>query len=314
MKKIGSNYLWVEKYRPQTIDDVIIPDAFKATLKKWVDDGEISNFGMFGAAGLGKGSVYGSLLNDMNADRIVINASKDNGIDTLRTTISRFASSKSFENKIKIVVLDESDYITSNAQSAFRNDIESFSSNARFIFTGNEKEKIIPPILNRLQVFDLDKIFEENTKELKEKIFFRLKFILENENVEFDLKDLQEVVKTQYPSIRGMINYLSQNSTTGRFLLTSPQTEKYSQILQAVNDKNFNELKKLVNNIDTPEMFYKWVYQNIDTIIPKVEQRVSFIPLLAQYQDMNGRAIMKTIPLLAFLVDCFDKVTFEVKK
>jgi DNA polymerase III delta prime subunit len=302
MKKINNEeYLWVERYRPQTIDDVVLPQSMKESLKKWVKDGEIPNLGFFGSPGLGKGSLYNALLKDMNTDYIVINGSKDNGIDVLRTTISKFASTKSLSGKVKIIILDEADHISQSASAGLRNDVEAFSKNARFIFTGNYKDRIIPALLNRLQVFDMDKIFADHKQELGIQILNRLKFILENENIQYDVKDLAEVVKTFYPSTRGMINFLQQNSSTGKFILAKAETLTYKNILDLVSKKDYKGLRESVKDISMPEMFYSWFWKNMDSFLSD-EQQIKIIPKLAEFQDMSSRALNKEIPLMAFLV------------
>jgi replication factor C small subunit len=311
MEKIDKNeYLWIERYRPQTINDIIIPSSLRETFRKWVNEDEIPNLGFFGSPGLGKGSTYGALLKDMKNSYVEINGSKDNGIDILRTTITKFASSKSMENKVKVVVLDESDHLSPSAQAGLRNDIESFSKNARFILTGNYKDKIIPAVINRLQIYDLDRIFAENKPELGQQIISRLSFILKNENIEHEITDVAEVVKQFYPSTRAMINFLQQHSSSGKFILVKAETLTYKSIIEKVKTKDYKGTREAVKEITLPDTFFTWMWKNIDNLVI-INSQPEIIPKMAEYQDMSIRAINKEIPLMAFLVTLMQSNTIQ---
>jgi len=313
MKKIDtSEYLWVERYRPQTVEDIIMPEATKAIFRKWVEEDEIPNLGFFGSPGLGKGSTYNALMKDMDNHYVEINGSKDNGIDMLRTTITKFASSKSMESTVKIIVLDESDHLSPAAQAGLRNDIEAFSKNARFILTGNYKDKIIPAVINRLQVYDLDRIFAENKGELGKQILERLKFILENEKIEYEMTDIAEVVKQFYPSTRAMIGFLQQHSNSGKFVLGKAETLTYKSIIEKIKLKDFKGTREAVKEITLPDTFYTWMWKNIDNIV-EMQSQPEIIPKMAEYQDMSTRAINKEIPLMAFLVTLMQSNTIQWK-
>jgi len=294
-------YLWVERYRPQCIEDLIAPKSMKDLFNSWKKDGEIPSIGLFGSTGLGKGSIYNALLKELSLDFIEINGSKDNGIDVLRTTIGKYATSKSSISKVKVVILDESDNLSPKAQAGLRHDMEAYSSNARFILTGNYKEKIIPAVLNRLQMFDLDEIFSSNQQELKIDFFNRLKFILDNENIEYSMSDLAEVVKQYYPSARGAIHYLQKNSTTGKLILTSSDTSNFLDMIAASKKSDLKAMKRAVKNLSLPDTFYSWIWKNIDTLVEEHDQ-LQLVPVLAEFQDMNFRALNKEIPLIAFLL------------
>ena len=201
-----SHFIWAEKYRPQNIQDLIFPETMKAVLVDWMNKGEIPNIGLFGSMpGTGKTSLANAIIKTLGADVLWINASKDNGIDTIRAKVGQFASTVSVLGKIKIVVYDESDYLTPNAQATLRSDLETFSKNCRFIFTGNYPDKIIDPLLNRLQIYDLDKMYQDYKPELGKHIYHRINFILANENISAEPAQVQEVVKNFYPSTREMV-------------------------------------------------------------------------------------------------------------
>jgi DNA polymerase III delta prime subunit len=163
MKKIGTSSIWYEKYKPQCIDDVILPEGLKQNLKEQLIKKDVQNFGLFSSnPGTGKSTLSEVILKELKCDAKWINASLENGIDVLRNDIFRFATTGSSNDELKVVVLDEADYLNANStQPAFRGFLDEYSKNCRFIFTGNYKEKIIEPLLNRLQVIDFNSFKKE---------------------------------------------------------------------------------------------------------------------------------------------------------
>lgn len=214
MKEINNSSVWYKKYQPNLIEDMILPEELKIKLQKYITDETVPHLGLFSnMPGTGKSSLCNAIIKEVNGEAQWINASIDKGIDVLRGKIGKFASSNSFDDKIKIVVMDEFDYFSKDGQAAFRGFIDEFGNNCRFIFTGNYKEKIIEPLLDRLEVYDFN---EFNKQEMIKPIFERLKFILTNENVEFDPKDLVPVINTFYPRIRSMVGALQRFSKDGQ--------------------------------------------------------------------------------------------------
>jgi len=182
--------IFVEKYRPKTLNDIILPKDLKESIREWIDNDDIPNILLVSKVpGLGKSTLAHVLINETGADSLFINISLNGNIDTLRGKIQGFVSTTGFENKHKIIVLDEFDGASQQLQKALRGFTEEFSKSARFILTANYKEKIIEPLLNRLQIFDFDKIFasKENRKELLQQTFNRLRDILDNEEIEYIL-------------------------------------------------------------------------------------------------------------------------------
>lgn len=315
MKKINNDYfIWAEKYRPQIIDDLIIDNKTKNILKTWLQKGEIPNIGLFGSIpGTGKTSLANILIKTFNSDSLWINASKENGIDVIRSKIGQFASTISIQGNFKIVVYDESDYLSPNAQATLRSDLEVFSKNCRFIFTGNYPEKIIDPLLNRLQIFNLDKIYQNNKKELAIQIFKRLNFILKNEGIKATKEQLQEIIKNYYPSIREMIMFIQNNNIDGELISNQvTQNDIFKNIIKLTKEKKFYDVRKMLNQVTIPDIFYSYFWKNLDDFI--LEGQPEVVIKLAKYQDMNIKAKNKYITLMAFLTEIMLDKNIKFKK
>ena len=304
MKKIGNSSIWVEKYRPNTIEDLVFPEKYKNKFLEYVKNGTLPNIGLFGTIpGSGKTSIATCLKNDLNTETLWLNGSKENNVDTFRYKVSNFASKISTQNNFRLIILDESDYLTTNAQALLRGDIENFYSTARFIFTGNYSDRLIEPLLQRLEIYNLDEIYQNNKKELVKQILERLMFILENEKIEYNKKDLLEIIKTYYPSLREMIIFIQKNVFDNKLIVNKDSLNSnnyFLEIFKEVKNKDFYKVKELVDNILAPDVFYTYLWKNLENIInesdlPKV------IILLADYYDQNSRAKNKYIPIMAFL-------------
>lgn len=261
--------IWSEKYRPSTIDDLIIDDSTKTVVKEWIANNEIPNLGLFGATpGTGKTSLARSLVNDIDGELIHINASNENGIDVIRNKLSRFASTTSFNGKQRVALLDEADGLTQASQESLRAFIEEYSQNCRFIITGNYRNKIIEPLLNRLNNIDFDDIFYTHKKALAHQILERCEFVLKSEGVTYNVEDIKQIIKKTYPSLRGAIVELHLNTKQGKLdinLDTLMPTTQYTQIINALASKNYNECMKAVKRLNDPKSFYDYLFQNINT-------------------------------------------------
>lgn len=262
--------IWVEKYRPQFIEDVILSSEELDKFKQWKEQGQIPNIGIFSnTPGTGKTSISKAIINSLDADSIFINASKDNGIDMVRSRISSFVSSISFTGSPKIVILDECDGTTAEFQKAFRGFIEEYSQNARFILTGNYKNKIIEPLLNRLITFDFDQIFHKNSKEIGNLIKNRLEFILDNENINYTPDDLKPLIKNYYPSVREMIMTLQGSVIKNDLKLDNAHTETnriYIDLINSIKSKDFIKCRVIVRDINNPQAFYNFIYKNMTNL------------------------------------------------
>ena len=280
-----NEFLWVEKYRPQTISDCILPDGLKKTFQEYVDAGEISNMLLCGTAGTGKTTVARALCNELGCDYIVINGSDESGIDVLRTKIRDFASTVSFESKAKVVILDEADYLNPNStQPALRAFIEEFSGNCRFIFTCNFKNRIIEPLHSRTSVIDF-KIDKKDRPEMAQKFMGRMQYILTQEGIPYEQNVLAELLMKHFPDYRRVINELQRYSKSGSIdsgILSNIAEINTKGLIDSLKDKDWKKMRQwVVNNVDNdPQGVYRKVY---DALIDKVKQVPHLVLLIADY-------------------------------
>lgn len=262
--------LWAEKYRPSTIDDLIIDDSTKEMLKEWIDKKDLPNLGLFGMTpGTGKTSLARSLTNDIGGELIYINASNENGIDVIRNKLSRFASTSSFNGGQRIALLDEADGLTQASQESLRAFIEEFSQNCRFIITGNYKNKVIEPLLNRLNNIDFDNIFYTHRRELAKRILERCEFVLKNEGITYEVETVKKVIRKTYPSLRGAIVDLHLNTKQGKLsddIETIAGSNQYTNIINSLSRRDYQECLKCIKRMSDPRSFYDYLFKNIDTI------------------------------------------------
>ena len=260
-------------------------------------------------------SLVTAIQKELNTETLWLNGSKENNVDTFRYKVSNFASKTSFNGKFRLVICDESDYLTVNSQALLRNDTEAFSKTARFIFTGNYPDRLIEPLLQRLQVFDFDRIFKTNAKELTKQIYERLVFILENENIKYNKEDILKVIKAFYPSTRAMIMTLQKNVIGDELQLTDfgIKSNEFTELFEIIKTRKYNDIRQAVTDLSMPiDSFYDFAYKHLDDYfepasIPKV------VILLAEYQDMSMKAKNKEIPLLAFITKLIGDKTIQFK-
>ena len=310
---VMSEFLWVEKYRPQTISDCILPDGLKQTFQEYVDAGEISNMLLCGTAGTGKTTVARALCNELGCDYIVINGSDESGIDVLRTKIRDFASTVSFESKAKVVILDEADYLNPNStQPALRAFIEEFSGNCRFIFTCNFKNRIIEPLHSRTAVIDF-KIDKKDRPEMAQKFMGRMQYILTSENIPYEQNVLAELLMKHFPDYRRVINELQRYSKSGSIdsgILSNIAEINTKELIDSLKDKDWKKMRQwVVNNVDNdPQGVYRKVY---DSLIDKVKQVPHLVLLIADYQYKSAFVADQEINLTACLTDIMASVEFK---
>jgi len=308
MQNITTNekeYIWVEKYRPKTINDIILPDYLKNNINKWIKDREIPNLLLISKTpGLGKSSLAHVLISELQAEALFINASLESNIDTLRHKIQGFVSTVSFDGKPKIVVLDESDYLNpKSTQPALRSFIEEFSKSARFILTANYKEKIIEPVRDRLIEIDFDILFNEH-KELVKDIFLRNKEILELENISYNKKDLTNIVKKYYPSLRKILMKLQQHSTNGNLNLHKESIDIDNIIEILINNilnKDFQLMRQNITNLLDSAIIYTELYENLDKF--PIEKHPNIVLILAKYQANDSLVRDKIVNTAACLTE-----------
>jgi len=252
---MSKHTLWVEKYRPDILEGYLGNEEFINGLQEWINKNDFPNLLLHGPAGTGKTTAAKLVVKNINCDFLYLNCSDENGIDTIRDKVKQFASGATFK-PLKVVILDEADFLTINAQAALRNVIESFSLTTRFIFTCNFVERIIDPLQSRLTSFHLV------TPEPKQ-IAKHLRGILEQEQIEFDVNDLVNVVKKTYPDIRRSLNILQSSVVKGKLVLKNVTDGNYiEQIINEVKSKKktaFNNIRQIIadNNINDFTGVYK---------------------------------------------------------
>jgi len=306
-------FLWVEKYRPHTIKDCILPEDVKTTFQQFIAKKEIPNLLLTGSAGTGKTTLARALCEELDCDYIVINGSDEGRqIDTLRTKIRSFASAVSFEGKTKVVILDEADYLNrESVQPALRAFIETFSSNCRFIFTCNYINRIITPLHSRTTVVDF-KIVPSDRPQLAAKFLQRMGYILDNEGVEYSEKVLAELLMKYFPDYRRVINELQRYSVAGKIdegVLSNFQEINAKQLIEALRDKDWKKMRQWVsNNVDTdPQGIFRQIY---DILIPEIKSIPQLVLLIADYQYKAAFVADQEINLTACLTEIMANVEF----
>lgn len=301
MKILNEHDLFEEKYRPSRIEDLIIPDTFKERLQINLKNNTLSHLGLWSKTpGTGKTSTANAIINELDGEVKFINASYDKGIDVVKSDIARFVSSKSFDgNGIKIVVFDEFDNFSPDGQKALRGFIEEFSGTCRFIFTGNYKENVLPAIVNRLDNYDFDS-FERN--DLIKPIFDRLSFILNNEKIQFDPKQLVPIINTFYPSIREMVKFI-QKQAYNNVLAFSPNmlddVSLNTEIINIIKQGNTQNIVQKCNEVKAVDAFYTNMYKNMQ----EFNYNPNAVVTLAKYQNMNSNVRDKNLNLAACCVE-----------
>lgn len=309
------DFLWVEKYRPRTIADTILPEDLKATFQTFVDEGSAPNMLLTGRAGVGKTTVARALLEQIDADYIVINSSMHGNIDTLRTDILNFASTVSFSGGRKYVILDEADYLNPNStQPALRNFMEQYSKNCGFILTCNFKNKLIEPLWSRCSVVDFV-IPKEQRPKLALAFFKRVKDILSKENVEYDSKAVVSVIEKHFPDWRRVLNELQRYSATGKIdvgILVNLQDDSFKALVGYLKNKEFSNVRKWVGenaDVDVATFFRKFYdtsYEYMDSA--SVAQLVL---ILAKYQYQAAFVADHEINIAACLTEIMVECTFK---
>ena len=256
--------LFTEKYRPDTLEGYIGNDDFKSSLQQWIDSNDIPHLLLTGGAGTGKTTAAKLIINNIDCDSLYINCSDENGIDTIRDKVKSFASAASFKPQ-KVVIMDEADFLTINAQAALRNIIETYSLNTRFVFTCNYIERIIDPIQSRTVVFEL-------TPPSMQDVAFKCVEILDLEGIVYTKADIVRIVKQTYPDIRKTLNLLQSSLKNGelvesRTITNFKQTsDQVIELLKTKNIKNFTTLRQLVmdSNIRDYNELYRVLFERAD--------------------------------------------------
>lgn len=304
------NSLWVEKYRPSIISEYVGNEDFKSKLQGYIDEGEIPHLLLYGnKPGTGKTTAAKLIANHLDCDFLYINASSENNVDTIRTKVTNFVSTVGFK-KWKIVILDEFDFTTSNAQAALRNLMETFSKGARFILTCNYVEKIIEPIQSRCVPFH---ILPPNKGEVAKRCIE----ILDTEGVKYEKKDLAAIINKGYPDIRRVINSLQSCSKTGSLKIDTQTTleanymDEILEVLKTFKDpkEGFKSIRKIIadSKVRTFEELYRFLYDNLDDFA-KNGKVASTILSIAKAQQHDSLVVDKEINIAAMFIEILSEL------
>ena len=298
--------LWVEKYRPSKLDDYVGNEHLKSKVSGYIESEDVPHLLFFGKAGTGKTTLAKLIVNSIECDTMMINASDENNVETVRNKVKNFASSMGFK-KYKIIILDEFDYMTPNAQAILRNLMETFSRHCRFILTCNYIEKIIEPIQSRCQTFQI-------TPPTKKDVAIQMSKILKSESVEFDPKDLVPIIDSSYPDIRKIINTCQLNSLKGKLqvdvqnLLDNDYKLKVLELLKSNDDKRNKYMKIRQTILDSKATdfsdLYTLLYEKVDDYAG--ENTANVILVLGDGVAKSAVAIDKEIIAAATLIQILN--------
>jgi DNA polymerase III delta prime subunit len=310
------NTLWVEKYRPQIIDDCVLTEEIKKTFKNFVKNKDIPNMLLTGKPGMGKTTIAKAACNELDCDVLVINGSDESGIDTLRNKIKVFASAISLSGGQKIVILDEADYLNPNSfQPALRNFMEEFSKNCRFILTCNYKKKIIEPLISRLTVFEFSIPSSQKSK-LAAQMMKRIQGILDGESVEYDKKVLAEIIMKFFPDFRKTISeiqrYVIANGKIDVGALSSIQDVSIRDLITSLRTKDFTGMRKWVNeNLDSePNVIVRLVFDNLENYLEPSSIPTAIV-ILADYSYKSAFVADQEINLTAMFINIMSECLFK---
>ena len=307
-------FLFVEKYRPQTIADCVLPAALKKTFQSLVDQGELPNMMFTGSAGTGKTTVARALCNQLDLDYILINGSEDGNIDTLRGKIKQFASTVSLQGGQKVVILDEADYLNpQSTQPALRGFIEEFSSNCRFILTCNFKNRIIDPLHSRCSIFEFN--FGAEKSLLAGAFMKRLQWILDSESIIYDNAVIAELIMKYIPDWRRVLNECQRYGMSGHIdtgILVTLDETSVKGLMNDLKTKNFKDMRKWVtNNIDVESAkLFRMVYDNM---IKYVEPNSipQLVLILADYSYKDSFMADHELNVVACMTEIMSQIKFK---
>ena len=312
---MNTDFLWVEEYRPKTIDDCILPASLKTLFQSFIEKGEISNMLFSGTPGVGKTTVAKALCEQMNCDWIMINGSEEGGIDVLRNKIKNFASTVSLSGGKKVVILDEADYLNpQSTQPALRGFVEEFHKNCRFILTCNFKNRIIEPLHSRFSNIEF-RINNKDKPKLASQLMDRAVFILKEQNIEYEDKALVGLITKHFPDFRKLINELQRYSVSGAIdagVLVNISDENLKSLTGHLKAKEFGDMRKwVVNNLDNdPVKIFRKIYDSLNTTL-QPETIPHAILIIADYQYKSAFVADQEINLVACLTELMSQVKFK---
>ena len=309
------DFLWVEKYRPKTIGECVLPSGLKQTLSEFISKGDLPNLILSGGPGVGKTTAAKAMIEELGLTYMMINGYEESGIETLRVKLKNYASTVSLHGGRKYLILDESDYLNAQStQPALRGLIEEFHKNCGFILTCNYKNRLIPPLHSRCSVVDFT-IQKSEKKELAEQFFKRVMDILVAEDIKFEPKAVAEVINKFFPDWRRVINELQRYSVSGRIdagILVDISEINIKELMRFMKDKEFTNVRKwIVNNIDNdPTRLFRRLYDNLydymdGSSIPHV------VVILGEYQYKAAFVADQEINMLACLTEIMARGKFK---
>lgn len=306
--------LWTEKYRPNTVAECILPPRLKEYFQEMARSGNLANMTLTGGPGTGKTTVAKALCNDLGYDVLVINASDERNIDTIRTTVRNFGSSVSLTSNMKCIILDESDHLTPVAQAALRHVIEEFHKTCRFILTCNFPNKMIDPLLSRCPLVDFS-----YTKEEKEDLVFgfakRLKIILSEENVTYDMDQLMAVVIKNFPDFRKTLNLIQRYVVNGEFKVSNSKSMadvSIDDLVKYLAAKDFTKMRKWVaDNFNNDGVTVRRQLYNALFHILEPASVPEAILLLAQYDYKEAFVADKEVNMVAMMCEIMASCQFK---
>ena len=306
-------FLFVEKYRPKTIEECILPNGLKDTFQEIVQKGELPNMMFTGSAGVGKTTVARALCNEMGLDYMIINGSEDGNIDTLRGKIKQFASTISLQGGQKVVILDEADYLNpQSTQPALRGFIEEFSSNCRFILTCNFKNRIIDPLHSRCSIYEFNL---GNKAEIAAAFMPRLKFILDSEGIIHDDAVIAELIMKYIPDWRRVINECQRYGMSGHIdtgILVTLSETSIKGLMDDLKSKNFKKMRKWVtDNIDVESAkMFRMIYDNMSSYV-EPSSIPQLVLILADYSYKDSFVADHELNVVACMTEIMSSINFK---
>jgi DNA polymerase III delta prime subunit len=314
MNSERDTHLWVETYRPKTVQDCILPQDLKSTFQEYVNKKEIPNLMLSGGPGVGKTTIARALCEEIGCDYIMINGSMDGNIDTLRNEIKTFASSVSFVGGTKVVIIDEADYLNpQSTQPALRGFIEEFSKNCTFIFTCNFKNRIIAAIHSRCSVIDFQ-FAKKDKPGLAANFLHRLETILLENGITYDKQVISELLIKYFPDYRRVLNELQRYSAVGQIdsgILAKISDINLTELMESMKEKNFKNARKwITNNLDNDSVvLFRSLYDHMYNFI-KSESIPQLVVILAEYQYKSAFCIDQELNTMAMIVEIMSDVEF----
>jgi replication factor C small subunit len=308
------NKLFFERYRPKTMEEVIIPERIKNELIGYISKNDIPNLLLYGTGGIGKTSAAKVIINSLGMDFIEINGSIDTSIEVVRDKIIKFASTNSLINaaQMKCVFVTEADGFSEQAKNSMKNIIEKFAGNIRFIFDTNYVDKLSQPIRSRCVEIDFNPKKDEYP-DLMRQLLARCCMILEENNIIYQKKDVANLIKTRFPDMRKIMNDLQKGSVTGELILANDSPEElFEALIAAMNTRKYDEVREVVKNITDPESVYIRMYNRIDDIIERGSLPQAIL-IIGEWQHRTKSCVSPEITLLACLTDMLSKeIKFKI--